>query len=101
MSLSRLILRNALVLPNTPVFLHHTPTVSSYVRAAVCSTKKVTNFEMALAGEKTDQYQRQFSSSPDSESNAAGLQNDKDHYAELVSSPDASTQDVSTLNHKK
>lgn len=47
-------------------------------------------FELELSGQHQDKYSRQFSSSPESEAT------DKDQqYAELISSPDVSNQEVS------
>lgn len=47
------------------------------------------NFELELSGTQQEQYSRQFSSSPESETTEKDQQ-----YAELVSSPDMSNQEV-------
>ena len=46
-------------------------------------------FELELSGQHQEQYSRQFSSSPESEATDRDQQ-----YAELVSSPDVSNQEV-------
>nr|XP_045612891.1 protein nervous wreck-like [Procambarus clarkii] len=56
---------------------------------ATPSNYEPPNFELELSGTQQQQYSRQFSSSPDSETT------EKDHqYAELVSSPDVSNQEA-------
>lgn len=52
-------------------------------------------FELELSGQHQEQYSRQFSSSPESEATDRDQQ-----YAELISSPDVSNQEVSGM-HKE
>ncbi|KAF2349152.1 hypothetical protein FHG87_020092 [Trinorchestia longiramus] len=59
--------------------------------------RKAQNEEKLEKGEKNERYQRQFSSSPDSESTAAPPLDEpptKPSYDELISSPDASAPDA-------
>ena len=59
--------------------------------SAVSYCYETPNFELELTGEQQQQYSRQFSSSPESETTT-----EKDQqYAELVSSPEVSNQEVS------